>query len=466
MNYRANGGHLTYWKWIESNYPDANKENSILPCTKIDKSGKLIVETSRGVIDTGEIPCKKKYLVKFYCDNQCIMEKETRFGEKIEEPNFGALKVKGWYLRKDFSEPFDFGSTRIIESIDLYADYETGNSLVTFFDQTTHFPFEKAVISFGKEYRLPLPIDYHSQYRFLSWQYEGKNIREFGNWFIPYKQVTLIAKWEKKKPFDAFSFGYYPQSVVSDESLIKKIESEGKKVWTDRSSYFIEYKGYRYRRKSRNYSYAGLSNTYFLDKKTKIVLGKEYYFRVEPLRWKLYPLLKGGNEYIALTERVIDIHFYAWSVENAPPIPNSYEDSQFRGWLNSVKKSEYKGKGDYGNSGITDTDLILNSQELSLLRPHFKNKDKFFLLSKEECERYLPKQDLNAEATDFTLSYNELLPSLDNKRVSWATRTPSSNNQYFMSVNSNGEMKEEKIYKYCGVRFAVKVTLNKESISK
>mgnify|MGYP007025034492 FL=1 len=462
--YRQAGGELSYFEWVKAGSPKEprvkpGKKDNTIKSTRIDERGHLIIEFNDGtILDAGEFECKH-LPVNFFCGKELLKVVNVKMGEKVEEPTFATLKIKGWFLDEELTKKWDFANQCVTCATSLYADYAASNIHLNFVDTTLNIPLEPQTVTFGEKYELPEPIDYASKHRFLGWYYNGKKIDNEGIWNIP-DHASLLAKWEAKEDFDFNYFGLYPQTAVVDQALAEKIEEKGKKVYANRERVnYYEYGGFRYRKLRWGKAYASYDKPhYFHDGKTKVIANKDYFFKLEPLRWKKIKI--SDSEAICLTEKVINTHYCSWNLDdrtiNGKTVsPNEYEHSYYRAWLNSMK-TDYSGDYGFGN-GFKDSDLFLNEEEEAILQPHTPYNDKFFFLSKEECEKYLPKEeDRIAAITDFVITYRELPPE---EKVQWATRSSGNEKTKVILVNSDGTYGEWLSHTYNGVRPAIKVKL-------
>lgn len=457
--YRYEGGTLSYFEWIKAGSPKlpANpKSSKNIKKKHIDERGHLIIEFNDGtIIDAGEFEVQQ-YPVNFYCGKGLLKKENVNIGSKIEEPSFGLLNVKGWFEDETLTKKWDFASRRITSETNLYADYVSPDINLSFQDDTLHLALEGQMTKFGETYELPEPIDYSSKYRFAGWYYSNKLVSQTGIWNIP-DHANLVAKWEKKNEFDFRYFGLYPQTAVVDSSLAKRIETKGTKVYGERKAVeYIEYAGFRYRKFSYGAAYGSFDKPhYFHDGKTIAEPNKTYYMKLEPLAWKAIDI--GNGETICVTKKVIYTHFCSWSlgdrtIDGKNVAPNDYEHSYYRAWMNSMK-TEYNGVYDNG-SGLADSDLFLNQEETASLQAHLYNQDKFFLLSKEECDKYLSKEDRVATCCDLVVGYRELEPGASTQ---WATRDSGTERTKTLQVNADGTYGEWLSNTYNGIRLAVKV---------
>ncbi len=138
-----------------------------------------------------------------------------------------------------------------------------------------------------------------------------------------------------------------------------------------------------------------------------IIRNKEYYFKVEPIKWKILED-KNGKVFI-FSELILDAHIFD---DNS----NYYAASSIRSWLNS----------DFYNKAFTDKqkELIENTT----LKDISNITDKVFLLSEEEIENtsygFNSNNDRCKKVTDYAKA-KYAYESKGNKNGKYWLRTPS-----------------------------------------
>lgn len=131
-------------------------------------------------------------------------------------------------------------------------------------------------------------------------------------------------------------FGTYPQTLLEDDSIIKELD----KLRADKNGY-ITYNGTTYCKTTATLfnanSYKSLSGN------TNITNGEEYYFIVEPIKWRV--IETGKNTYELLSEYSLDAGaFYSGidgdlsvrKIDGKTVYANNYEYSDVREYLNTV----------------------------------------------------------------------------------------------------------------------------------
>ena len=167
------------------------------------------------------------------------------------------------------------------------------------------------------------------------------------------------------KKGDIIEFGSYPQTIKSDNVSITNIKQ-------DEKGYYTGSDGEKYALLKAN----PYDSDYTFSNGEKIVENKEYYFKVEPIKWKI--LENNYGKAFLFSELILDAHRF----DNSS---NDYSISSIRKWLNY----------EFYNKAFTDKEKKLISIETidieKIIHKRFECisisksiSDKVFLLSKEE----------------------------------------------------------------------------------
>ncbi len=176
-------------------------------------------------------------------------------------------------------------------------------------------------------------------------------------------------------------FGEYPQTL-KEESVT--IVSDA----PDSDGYYLGSDGERYAKvTAKPYPYP-YSSYYFNDKTTKIVKGTTYYFKVEPIRWKIEA--QTNSTYKLISDLIIDCQKYHSStstrtIDGKTICANNYEYSDIRNWLNNefLNKAFQEVLQEYIN--VTEVDNSASSTEYSENKYACENTmDKIYLPSRAE----------------------------------------------------------------------------------
>ncbi len=143
----------------------------------------------------------------------------------------------------------------------------------------------------------------------LPYSYDSENVTQFMGWDKQdeLKNVTgAITTSAVTKKIPRKQNGEYPQTMVTDEELIKKIYSASS---TDKQDYYV-YGGERYK------------------------LYENYYYKVEPIGWKI--LSSDDDSTFVTSYKVLDAHCYNSSTAQRDDgtYSNNWAKSDIRAWLN------------------------------------------------------------------------------------------------------------------------------------
>ncbi|MDD2259221.1 MAG: DUF6273 domain-containing protein [Bacilli bacterium] len=181
-------------------------------------------------------------------------------------------------------------------------------------------------------------------------------------------------------------FGSFPQTVVADSNLISSLNS----LTSTNTKGYYEYEGCEYMKaKATPYS-----NIYQFMNGETIKYGTTYYFKVEPIKWRV--LEEVDDTYTLLSEYIIDKQIF----DNSS---NNYENSIMREWLNNVFYN-------LSFSTLEKTSILTTvvdnsaSTTISSSNPNACNNtnDKVYLLSYQEAISSTYGFTLNSARTSFT----------------------------------------------------------------
>lgn len=219
-------------------------------------------------------------------------------------------------------------------------------------------------VTYGGAFNLPTPKHSEKTMQFNGW-YNGEIKIESGYWFKT-ENVTLVAMWVEvplvyeENGVKYANIGKYPQSVVTNSSLITELNQ----ITTTNEFGYIEYKGEEYK-KLTGAPYLG--NEYKFNNGDTIIKGVTYYFKVEPIKWRV--LTESNGTYKLLSEFVLDkMSFYGSeqnrTIDGETIYPNNYMYSNVRAWLNSYNGASYS-VSNYTNKGFYD--IVFDEEEKSFI---------------------------------------------------------------------------------------------------
>ena len=283
--------------------------------------------------------------------------------------------------------------------------------------------------------------------------------------------VSLKPYEENGKTY--INFGRYPQTVVTDTNLIKELD----KITITNEFGYIEYNGNEYKKQVADpYN----SNSIFQNG-NEVVDGKTYYFKVEPIKWRVLETTNGS--YKLLSEYLLDTQQFYTSTSNRTLngqtiYQNNYEYSNIRAWLNGYNGTSYKVE-DYTNKGFID--IAFTEEEQGIIKTTLVDNsvsstgdstneyvcdntyDKIYLLSYKEVTNttYGFKSDSSREAqpTDYALARYCCMNS--NGNGDWGLRSPCNYNSYYaLDVGSYGNIYDYSVSsRDFGVRVALELDL-------
>ncbi len=267
-----------------------------------------------------------------------------------------------WYDEDLNSISNDASYTFVMPSKDISygAAFTTAYTLtVTSSDET------KGTVSGGGQYvagrTATITMNYISG-TFKGW-YDGDDLVSKSNPYsfeMPASNVSYEAKFmtkaeeeeeeERKKKlgitpvFDntkgTVTYGLYPQTHVSDSATIAELN----KLTTAESNGWYLYNDEYYAKKSANPN----SSSYTFDDGTTIKSGTTYWFKCEPIEWKI--LTSSDGTYSLVSTVLLDAHRYDSS-------SNNYKNSEIRSWLND----DFLNSAFNLNSSLIQTTTVDNS---------------------------------------------------------------------------------------------------------
>ncbi len=300
--------------------------------------------------------------------------------------------------------------------------------------------------------------------------------------------LMSLKKYEKPKIYlengiSYINFGKYPQTIVTDKKLFKNLDIISK---INKLGY-IEYNGEEYKKVIASPYESG----YTFINGEKIKKNKTYYFKVEPIKWRV--LYNSDGTYKLLSEMILDnpnfYHTYdeVRTINNSTIYANNYEYSNIRAWLNGYNGTDYN-VSDYTNKGFIDIafteveKLLINStlvdNSLSSTGDTTNNyicnntTDKIYLLSYSDATNtsYGFRSSSSAydvarqaQVSDYARSKGCYMYTSTNYLGNgpWWLRSPYSNSSYYAKgVFFDGNIYFNFVnYTYVGARPALEITI-------
>ncbi len=235
------------------------------------------------------------------------------------------------------------------------------------------------------------------------------------------------------------TYGLYPQSAVSDPSAIASLDGLAS---AEPNGWYLLDGDYYAKAVVKPY----LSG-YTFGSGAAIVGGETYWFKCEPIRWKV--LESSGNEAFVVSDVLLDAHRYDDS-------SNNYADSEIRAWLND---EFYASAFALGDAHVLTTEVDNSAPTTgSSSNSHACGNtwDKVFLLSYADYGNasYGFASDASRQCvpTDFAVARGAYCP--------YWTRSPDSGYSYYAwYAGTGGERNQRVVYTEFGVRPSLRITL-------
>lgn len=227
------------------------------------------------------------------------------------------------------------------------------------------------------------------------------------------------------------TYGLYPQTHVSDETLIASLNAIASPKFADwyqlETDYYVKVEAAPY-------------GSYTFEDGSNIVEGQEYWFKCEPIRWKI---LRNISTYELVSEKVLDCKMYlsntdTRTIDDATIYPNNYEHSELRSFLNG---EFYQRAFKHGNKAIASTEVNNSVYSTVSTGNEFAcedTNDYIYCLSYQEIKSYanFPNDASRlAKPTDYALAKNTLF--FNNASYYW-TRSPFTSQNNVSAVSYSG----------------------------
>lgn len=200
---------------------------------------------------------------------------------------------------------------------------------------------ESLVILYDSQYELPEPT--RNGYAFMGWTLNGDVIPQSGTWEYTTSGATLYALWDINdkgivpiisNDGQYVSYGLYPQTNVNDADLIAELNGLNDSYIKDNGWYF--YNNSYYAKLTAN-PYGGACDPQFRNGVT-IENGKTYWFKCEPIQWKILNSESGNS--LVVSDEILDIGQYNYTLLSSTSggktiYASNYKKSSIRKWLNA-----------------------------------------------------------------------------------------------------------------------------------
>ena len=211
----------------------------------------------------------------------------------------------------------------------------------------------------------------HYIYEFTGWDKSLENIQVPTIFTAQYEVVNVTDIVQGRVPHfsedgKTLTYGLYPQTVVDDTDLLTKLDA----LTTPEANGYYLYVGDYYTKVG-----ATPNSTYTFDNGATIVDGTTYWFKCEPITWKV--LSNNNDEYYILSSVLLDVHRY-------DDDSNNYANSEIRSFLND---DFYNSAFALGNTHIQTTTVDNSAATTDLSSNTYacdNTQDKVFLPSYQD----------------------------------------------------------------------------------
>ena len=302
-------------------------------------------------------------------------------------------------------------------------------------------------------------------YKFLGWYKDSGFEQRVSELSLALGSVTLYAKWTESsetkteqvytRSGNYIYFGEYPQTIMAADVTVGDV--------ADEDGYYLGSDGERYAKVVADPYESG----YTFSNNSSIIDGNTYYFKVEPIRWRIL-FERDGNAFI-LCDSIIANHYYhhttsSTTIDGQTVYANNYKYSDIRAWLNDEFYNTAFGDLQQALIQTTEVDNSAGSTGISSNRYACENtSDKVFLLSYREVItiEYTARQMLTSDFSRATGAGMNTSSSYYGNGV-WWLRSPSnsrSNYAHFVEYNGIAGNRHYVYYDYHGVVPALNLML-------
>lgn len=303
-------------------------------------------------------------------------------------------------------------------------------------------------------------------YTFLGWYKDASFEQKVTSLTLDLGDVTLYAKWsepvtqtetkqyvrvdennEMDEQGEYILFGWYPQTIKADGVTVGGV--------ADGDGYYLGSDGARYAKVVA----APYGRDYTFSDGSSVTDGATYYFKVEPIRWRI--LSEDGVSAFILADRIVANHYFhhtssSTTIDGKTVYANNYKHSDIRAWLNDEFLNTAFGEIAQSLIETTEVDNSAYSTGYSSETGYGSNPyacentfDKVFLLSYREvtdsaygfASRSTNDAARIMKVSDYARSTGAYMYTYSNYFGcgNWWLRSPLYNDsRYARSVSSNG----------------------------
>ena len=362
---------------------------------------------------------------------------------------------EGWYTDETFEEQVDFISEGSFGDLELFAKWTPTEYSVNYVldggINAEANPFVYTVETLGgADGVIPLEdpskdgsvdIDHiingeasftHTTYTFGGWYKDSGFRQRISELSLALGKVTLYAKWNESsettteqvytRSGNYIYFGEYPQTIkASNVSIIS--------TTPDADGYYLGSDGERYAKVVADPYTSG----YTFSNNSSVTSGNTYYFKVEPIRWRI--LSESNGKAFIFCDSMLVNHYYhhtssSTTIDGQTVYANNYANSDIRAWLNDEFYKTAFGDLQQALIQTTQVDNSAQSTDSSSNRYACENTfDKVFLLSYDEItdsKYFASHSERIVELNDYALA-NGAWTNYEGDFFYWL-RSPSSGN--------------------------------------
>ena len=365
---------------------------------------------------------------------------------------------EGWYTDETFEEQVDFISEGSFGDLELFAKWTPMEYSVTYVldggINNSANPSSYSVVTLGGADGV-IPLENPTKYTIFSVNADGTftwHAYEFLGWYkdsgfeqrvselsLSLGSVTLYAKWavstegsvnyvrvnennELDEDGGYILFGQYPQTIkASNVNIISNTP--------DADGYYLGSDGERYAKVVADPYTSG----YTFSNNSSVTSGNTYYFKVEPIRWRI--LSESNGKAFIFCDSMLVNHYYhhtssSTTIDGQTVYANNYANSDIRAWLNDEFYKTAFGDLQQALIQTTEVDNSAQSTDSSSNRYACENTfDKVFLLSYDEItdsKYFASHSERIVELNDYALA-NGAWTNYEGDFFYWL-RSPSSGN--------------------------------------
>ena len=431
-----------------------------------------------------------------------------KYGKEItiKAPTNPGYTFNGWYMNnEEYTTDSSFDYEIGLSNVTFEARYTINKYTITLDNQASGVTISGITSGNSYDYNNEITLTaVNNSGLFLVWTVNG-NIEHIGNDYsfnVPANDVNITTTTSIcPRDGNKIYFGTYPQTKVTDNTLISELNtlagtkptSSKKYNWTDynyyiessitsymyyqdidydnngtydyRGVYFTQYRPYRYYHSS-SISY---SNQNYNGYTTNTI----YWFSYDPIEWDI--LTESSGKSLIIANLILDSQDYypklttsSFSHNGGTGYANNYELSNIRKFLNDNFYNTAFNDLQKALIEITEVDnSVASTGQWSNSNACNNTNDKMFLLSYMEAITYYSSDARTAQGTDYAKCqglYVYTSPGPYQGNGCWWLRSPSDNDANAASnaynVNRDGYISYIDVcYTYYGVRPACWITL-------